>query len=154
MCRCHGYPQFPVLDNSKHKWYRYAITSTWNIIFLRRKQCNNGQNICWFSFRLNHLYMRGKHVICWTFYLDWVVGGIQSNIICNRQYLVKKISNQESFIFYPKINKHGVVWYLKTKCMKQIKDTPVMTAGFHSNHVFWSRIYFIYIYLLIWYDLI
>lgn len=45
MCRCHGYLQFLVLGNSKHKCYRYAITSTWNTIFLPRKQWNTSQNI-------------------------------------------------------------------------------------------------------------
>lgn len=115
---------------------------------------NSGQSICWFSFRLDHLYMRGKHTTCWTLVLDWVGGGIQTDTICNRRYL-KTMSKQDSFIFYPKINKHAVVWHLKLDTWNRFKMYWWWQQKFPFKPCFMEQnLFYMYIYLLIWYELI
>lgn len=81
------------------------------------------------------------------FVLDWVVGGIQSYIICSRQYL-KTVSKQDSYMFYPKIRKHAVVWHLKLNMWK-INDTSVMRAKVSIQTMFYAAEFILYLYLLI-----
>lgn len=112
------------------------------VFFLPRKRWNSSQNICWFSFRLNPLYISILHVVQ-SFWTECC--GIQSYIHCNRQYLVKKIYRQKSFTLQTN-KKHSTVWHLKS--VIQIKlSWRQQKFAFETCFIEWNLLS-----LFVWYN--